>query len=103
MDILKKVIIPTEINGRKVTKICDGAFRNSQISLIEFGTPDNIYYIGISAFHNCVNLEKIDIPNIKYIFANTFENCINLSEVNIPQSVIQINKFAFKNCGLNNM
>ena len=95
-----KVTIPAEINGHKVTKICDGAFRDSQISLIEFGAPDNIYYIGISAFHNCVNLEKIDIPNIKYIFANTFENCINLSEVNIPQGVIKIQNSAFKNCGL---
>ena len=97
-----KVIIPAEINGHKVTKICDGAFRDSQISLIEFEAPDNIESIGMGAFYNC-SLEKIDIPNVKYIFTNTFENCTNLSEVNIPQSVIQINKFAFKNCGLNNI
>ena len=102
MDILKKVIIPTEINGRKVTKICDGAFRNSQISLIEFEAPDNIESIGMGAFYNC-SLEKIDIPNVKYIFTNTFENCTNLSEVSIPKSVIKINKFAFKNCGLINI
>ena len=102
MDILKKVIIPAEINGHKVTKICDGAFRDSQISLIEFEASDNIESIGMGAFYNC-SLEKIDIPNVKYIFTNTFENCTNLSEVNIPQSVIQINKFAFKNCGLNNI
>lgn len=97
-----KVIIPAEINGHKVTKICDGAFRDSQISLIEFEASDNIESIGMGAFYNC-SLEKIDIPNVKYIFTNTFENCTNLSEVNIPQSVIQINKFAFKNCGLNNI
>ena len=102
MDILKKVTIPAEINGHKVTKICDGAFRDSQISLIEFEASDNIESIGMGAFYNC-SLEKIDIPNVKYIFTNTFENCTNLSEVNIPQSVIQINKFAFKNCGLNNI
>ena len=97
-----KVIIPAEINGHKVTKICDGAFRDSQISLIEFEAPDNIESIGMGAFYNC-SLEKIDIPNVKYIFTNTFENCINLSEVSIPKSVIKINKFAFKNCGLINI
>ena len=102
MDILKKVIIPTEINGHKVTKICDGAFRDSQISLIEFEAPDNIKSIGMGAFYNS-SLEKIDIPNVKYIFTNTFENCTNLSEVNIPQSVIKIKKFAFNNCGLINV
>ena len=124
MDILKKVTIPAEINGHKVTKICDGAFRDSQISLIEFEASDNIESIGMGAFYNC-SLEKIDIPNVKYIFTNTFENCINLSEVSIPKSVIKINntlgnvhfrkiyaifksvikinKFAFKNCGLNNI
>ena len=102
MDILKKVIIPTEINGRKVTKICDGAFRDSQISLIEFEASDNIESIGMGAFYNS-SLEKIDIPNVKYIFTNTFENCTNLSEVSIPKSVIKINKFAFKNCGLINI
>ena len=97
-----KVTIPAEINGHKVTKICDGAFRDSKIKLIEFETSDNIESIGMGAFYNC-SLEKIDIPNVKYIFTNTFENCTNLSEVNISQSVIQINKFAFKNCGLNNI
>ena len=97
-----KVIIPAEINGHKVTKICDGAFRDSQISLIEFEASDNIESIGMGAFYNC-SLEKIDIPNVKYIFTNTFENCINLSEVSIPKSVIKINKFAFKNCGLINI
>ena len=102
LDILKKVIIPAEINGHKVTKICDGAFRDSQISLIEFEASDNIESIGMGAFYNS-SLEKIDIPNVKYIFTNTFENCTNLSEVNIPQSVIKINKFAFKNCGLINI
>ena len=94
-----EVVIPAEIGGHKVTKICDGAFRDSQIKLIEFEAPENIESIGIGAFYNC-SLEKIDIPNIEYIFANTFENCTNLSEVNISPSVIQINKFAFKNCGL---
>lgn len=97
-----KVIIPAEINGHKVTKICDGAFRDSQISLIEFEASDNIESIGMGAFYNC-SLEKIDIPNVKYIFTNTFENCTNLSEVSIPKSVIKINKFAFKNCGLINI
>ena len=97
-----KVIIPAEINGHKVTKICDGAFRDSQISLIEFEAPDNIESIGMGAFYNS-SLEKIDIPNVKYIFTNTFENCINLSEVSIPQSVIKIKKIAFNNCGLINV
>ena len=92
-----KVIIPAEINGHKVTKICDGAFRDSQISLIEFEAPDNIESIGMGAFYNC-SLEKIDIPNVKYIFTNTFENCINLSEVSIPKSVKSIEEYAFCEC-----
>ena len=100
-----KVIIPAEINGRKVTKICDGAFRDSQISLIEFEASDNIESIGMGAFYNCPNLSKITIPsNMKIILPHTFDQCTNLKEIKFPvnenniTNISVIENGAFNHC-----
>ena len=105
MDILKKVTIPAEINGHKVTKICDGAFRDLQISLIEFEASDNIESIGMGAFYNCPNLSKITIPsNMKIILPHTFDQCTNLKEIKFPvnenniTNISVIENGAFNHC-----
>ena len=99
------VIIPEKINDNIVIHISYGAFKDSSISPIIFEKPENIIGIGIGAFNNCVNLERIDIPNnVKCIFPHTFENCSNLKEITFSKNennisdvaVIEMN--AFKKC-----
>ena len=51
-DRVKEVIIPAEIEGKKVTSIGDYAF-SGQSSLDSISVPDGIISIGEGAFYNC--------------------------------------------------
>lgn len=72
--------IPSEIEGCPVTSIGDNAFINSGW-LYEVSIPDSVEYLGDWAFKNCVNLEKISLPenfgfsqeNQNYIGVDAFE------------------------------
>lgn len=69
------VIIPDEINGKKVTKIADNAFENElQIQVIKLSS--NITSIGANAFKNCASLTKVDFNGAKVesIGASAFQN-----------------------------
>ncbi len=58
------VIIPDEIEGKKVTKIADNAFKeNDLVKIVKFGS--NITYIGENAFLDCSVITKIDFNNAK--------------------------------------
>ena len=55
--------------------------------------------IGNRAFHDCSNLDSIDIPNtVTIIGRQAFFNCTNFLSVIIPNSVTEIEGEAFKNC-----
>jgi len=49
--------------------------------------PDNIQYIGMSAFYNS-GIQNINLKNIKWIGHQSFMNCNNLKEVEIPSSIV---------------
>lgn len=93
------VIIPATVDGYTVTRISDGAFRNSNISGISFDNPNSIKTIGRYAFYNCKKLLSIDIPdNVEIIGSNTFENCTVMQQVELPKNLIVIDKSAFNAC-----
>lgn len=51
------------------------------------------------AFHNCLGLTSITIPNgITSIGGAAFKGCSNLSIINIPNSLVSIGRDAFENC-----
>lgn len=51
------------------------------------------------AFHHCISLGSISIPNtITAIARNTFEGCDSLETVQIPDSVTSIGFAAFQGC-----
>ena len=55
--------------------------------------------IGNRAFHDCSNLDSIDIPNtVTIIGRQAFFNCTNFLSVIIPNSVTEVEGEAFKNC-----
>lgn len=74
-DGTTSIVIPSEIDGKKVTSM------------------------GESAFFECENLTNIVIPNsVKCIEKNAFSGCASLTSITIPDSVTTIGNLAFSRC-----
>jgi len=94
----KDVTIPSEIDGKSVTKIGDDAFGYCE-SLTSIVIPDSVTEIGNSAFAHCESLTEITIPgSVTKIGKRTFSNCTNLELIIIPDSVKEIGEGAFAGC-----
>lgn len=94
----KNLVIPDEIEGRKVTGIADGVFSGfDEIKSIRI--PNSVTHIGEAAFYCCSSLKRVTIPpNITRLEDRTFSYCSSLEEVVIPDSVTYIGKYAFSGC-----
>lgn len=76
------VVIPSEIDGKKVTSI-----------------GNNSYSISREAFEDCKNLTGVEIPNsVTFIGGEAFKACTGLTSIEIPESVTYIMDNAFENC-----
>ena len=88
-------VIPSEIDGKKVTQIGYDAF-NDCTELTSITIPDGVTCIGNSAFSYCTSLETVTIPNsVTQIYSRAFYDCTLLKEVTIPASVTSIGNEAF--------
>ena len=92
------VVIPSTINGKKVTAIGDNAFYyNEKITSVVI--PNGVTSIGADAFHGCRGLVSVIIPDgVISIGNNAFERCRGLVSVIIPDGVISIGNSAFNYC-----
>lgn len=77
---LTNVTIPSEYNGKPVTKILENAFLHNS-TMYSVTIPDSINEIGASAFRSCLRLK----------------------EVTIPDSVTKIGSYAFYECPLDKL
>ena len=69
-------------------------------SKTEYRVPDGIREIGIGAFSNQEELERVILSDgVISIGENAFSDCRALKEAVIPDSVISIGKRAFSGCG----
>jgi len=94
----EEVVIPTEINGQKITSIGDYAFYNKKV-MKKVTIPENITYIGRSAFGSCHGLSNIEIlGDINQINDGVFSGCINLTEITLPKNITHIGNNAFTRC-----
>jgi hypothetical protein len=92
---IKNVVIPKEIEDRKVVEISAGAFEDSKITSIVFQSD---IVIGNDVFKNCKYLENIGNGEyVKRVGNNSFENCISLSSVYLPNAT-HIGNLAFAGC-----
>ena len=102
-----EAIIPSEIDGRKVTSIGDDAFdvrsggpqARPSINLTSITIPNGVTRIGFCAFYDCVNLESINIPNsVTTIGDAAFFDCESLKSIIIPNGVTNIGMHTFYLC-----
>ena len=81
-----------------LSSIANNAFHGC-ISLLKITLPEQITIIGDWAFNGCSNLKKIAIPNaVTSIEKSAFSGCSSLTSVTIPNGVTSIEKCAFDGC-----
>lgn len=99
----EKIIIPSEIDGRKVVGIGD-LDQSSRVLGAVFGNcevviPDSVTYIGINAFSGAKGLVKLSGgKNCKTIGEYAFNHCKNLEEITFLSTVTDVSENAFAGC-----
>jgi len=94
-----ETVIPTEMNGMKVTSIGDAAFWGGKFTSIMI--PDSVTSIGNNAFGNCRALTDITFPDsVTSLGERAFEYCTALTSVKFGENsrLTSIEKYAFSNC-----
>ncbi|MGN0469401.1 MAG: leucine-rich repeat protein [Acutalibacteraceae bacterium] len=93
-----ELVIPSEIDGKKVTSIGDSAFYNCE-KLTSVTIPDSVTSIGDRTFYGCTALTSVTIPDsVTSIGSEAFYYCYILESIKIPDSVTSIGKAAFAYC-----
>ena len=81
-----------------VKYIGTSAFRNSQLKVVD-ASDSNLISIGESAFEECRQLTSIILPNsLESISNNAFRNCSNLGGINLPSTLQELGFYAFYGC-----
>lgn len=90
----KRVEIPEEVWGYKVTQIGDSVFQSLDIE--EAIIPETVTYIGGSVFKGCKNLKQVTLPSkLGYIGVCSFMES-GIERLELPETVEVIDMSAFK-------
>lgn len=97
------IVLPSEIEyegvSYAVTKIDNYAFYESKVTFLSI--PNTIKEIGINAFSNSSNLERVVLSDkLVFIPKYCFSGCNNLKTIVIPDNVSIIDEGAFQYSGL---
>lgn len=93
----KNLIIPTTVNGTKITKL--NAYMPNLINVENVKIESGITEIGFQAFARWTSLESVEIPStVTVIGKGAFAGCVSLDNVEIPNSVTDIYGHAFYYC-----
>lgn len=93
----ENIIIPNEIDGKKVVSLSGAFYGNNIIENVI--VADGIEIIDYMAFWHCINLVSIEIPDsVKTIGHAAFNSCISLQKIKGDFSYTQIMPYAFTNC-----
>ena len=89
--------IPSDINGKMVVNIAEGAFRGSWLTSVTI--PDSVTNISWDAFEDSASLGSVVIGNgVKSIQSGAFGHCTALKSVHIGNGVKSIGHTAFGEC-----
>ena len=92
------LVIPSEIDGKKVTGIGRMAFA-SCTTLTDVTIPDSVTSIGDWAFSDCDAIVNVKIPDtVTYLGEYAFRSCSSLTSVHIPKGIKTIEMRAFLCC-----
>lgn len=95
------VVIPEELNGKKIASIADGAFKNVQ-SISAVYIANTVKTIGAEAFMNTSNLKEVHITpgGLEVIGRSAFENS-GFTSIALPLANLkEIQPYAFKSRNL---
>lgn len=93
----ESIIIPEEINGRKITVIGKQAFLNHE-ELKKIIIPDTVIEIRNEVFMNCDNLDYVIMSNnVERIDTYAFAGP-NYYEINLPDSLKELGEGVFSGC-----
>lgn len=94
-----EIIIPSELNGMKVTTIGEKAFYMKNIETISL--PNTVKLIDNNAFSYCESLKHIEIPSsVKEIQEYAFYNCTSLTSIKLNEGLEILGASAFARCDL---
>lgn len=94
----ERVQIPETIDGRPVTVIGEGAFKDCTW-VEEVIVPGSVWYIDEEAFSDCSMLARIVLPaNLSEIRAWAFKNCRSLTSIELPENLSVLGTGAFMGC-----
>ena len=95
----KNVVIPSEVDGAKVTIIERHLFRKAEFESVTI--PDTVNEIQDYAFAECKKLKKIAIPEgVKNIGDDAFWNCKKLEKITLPTTLEKVGVYAFSATGV---
>lgn len=99
------LVIPYEINGKKITTLCSGSDGISRppVSILDGNRtitkvviPKSVTTLGGAAFYGCSSLASINVPNsVTSIGTYAFSGCSSLTKIEIPNSVTSIGNLVF--------
>ncbi len=94
------VIIPSQIEGKDVTRIDEGGFYTID-NLVSVTIPGTVKSIGNKAFYSCEELSSVTLAEgLEIIEEDAFCQCRKLGSITLPESVTSIERGAFVNCDL---
>lgn len=95
---IDSIIIPAEINSKKVTMIGDEAFENKE-NIKTVIISANVESIGEEAFRYCKNITEVNIPDsVKKIGRGAFSGCSSLKNVTLSKNLEELEYEAFWGC-----
>ena len=96
----KNIVVPSEVNGKKVTKIGINVFAfKKELNSVEI--PEGVTEIGNKAFYSTTALTSVKLPStLEKIGENTFYNTTSMKEITLPENLKVIGVSAFNTSGL---